>query len=201
MKYIEVLICAALISFMAGLYYETEYKQFPPKVEAPKTKRPASTQEQKDAVAEVFNDKDPNLAKTNDIVEDDDSKLESCSKTNTMPCNDHPVDPVKEELNEHPQKDGLFRKGEKVTCVYDGIYSWTDGNEFVKGVAMQCDVIQVTEELPEFGLHYQHIKVNCLRGLKTMWSDQPGVGMVKGHKLNLVERWYSSDECYHFQQG
>lgn len=178
MKFIEVLICAILISFMAGLLYTTQ--RAPAAVEKP------IKVEHKSVIEEIVEDMPLEVG------------LKPCSQTNTMPCEVSPKDPVRDSLEDHPQRDGLFVKGEKVTCIYQGVYSWTDGNEFMKGVGMECKVIEVSKEMPEFEPGYQHVKVNCLKSLEKLWSNQPGLGMVKGHKLNFVERWYSSADCYHF---
>lgn len=179
MKYVEVLICAALLSFMAGLIYQTERApaavEKPIKVEAPKS-----------IIEEIVEDMPLEVG------------LKPCSKTTMMPCEVSPKDPVRDSLEDHSQKEGLFRKGENVTCIYQGVYWWTDGREDMKSVGMQCKVLEVTKELSEFEPGYQHIKVNCLKGLEKLWSDQPGVGMVRGHKLNFVERWFPSTDCYHF---
>src|SRR5271166_1451639 len=110
MKYIEVLICAALISFMAGSLYETE--RTPAAVD-----KPIKMEEHKPALEEIL----PKIK----------AELKPCSQTTMMPCDVSPRDPVKESLEDHPQKEGLFVKGEKVTCIYQGVYSWTDGNEFM----------------------------------------------------------------------
>jgi len=182
MKFIEVVICAVLISFMAGLFYATEYR----------SRQPDNVKKQKVDVEKSTLD---------EIVDSIplEAKLEPCSKTTMMPCEVSPKDPVRENLNDRPQKEGLFVKGEKVTCIYNGVFWWDNKDEFMKTVGMACKVVEASEEYTDLEPGYQQLKVNCKKGLEKMWSDQPGAGMVKGHKLNFVERWFPSTDCYHFQ--
>jgi hypothetical protein len=195
MRHLEVLFGAALIGSLIGLYYATKIS-YP---EAPK----------QNVTYDLLREFEEPVHGVNTLTTDhntvdrvlnrqQDSDLKSCSRTNTMPCEVSVVDPVKEKLEAHPQAEGVFYKGEKVTCLYNGVYSWDNGNEYIKTVGMECRVTAASEVFTDIGPQYQQIKVNCSKGLEKAWSDQPGVGMVKGHKLNFVERWYTSDECYHF---
>ncbi len=95
----------------------------------------------------------------------------------------------------------LFKKGEEVTCIYDGIWSWSNGEQFVKNTDIECKIINASEAFDDLEPNYQHIQVNCLKGLSEKWSNRPGMGMVKGHKLNYVVRWFNSNDCYHFVKG
>lgn len=93
-----------------------------------------------------------------------------------------------------------FFKGEKVTCIYSGIFSWDNGDEFVKNILVQCKVLQVTGYSDEYSPGYQQIQVDCTDGLKDKWANGSGTGLVKNQKYELNKKilWYTSDECYHF---
>ena len=176
MKYVEVLICVLLMSLFVGILYGKESHSMAPKpVEVETT--PA----------------------IEDIQPEIENGLKPCSRTTMMPCEVSPVDPVRRKLeNKYPVRKNLFYEGEKVTCVYPGVYWWDNGDEFMKTVGMECKVIKASEEQAYLAPGYQQIKVDCTKGLEKMWSTQPGAGMEKGHKLNFVKRWFSSDDCYHF---
>jgi hypothetical protein len=198
MRYVEILISAALLSFLGGLIYATQFVSTNELVERKAIGIHGTNSKLTDAPK-----KTPYDVMFKDAVKPttiDDKELPSCSKVNTMPCTASPPNPLKESLDAKiVNNDKLFPKGEKVTCIYPAIKSWTDGNEFVENVAMKCKVIEASVEFADLEPNYQHIKVNCLKDLETKWSDQPGLGMVKGHKLNHVERWFTSSDCYHFQ--
>lgn len=195
MKFIHVLICAALIAFMAGLVHTTQTEVIIEQKEIPSTK--VRSGRLTDSVNANVNWDDPNLGQPV-VVHDHD--LKPCSQVNTMPCDTSPPNPVKEELDAVESRPGLFKKGEKVTCIYPAIYWWTDGNEFVKNVAMKCTVVQASEPWDDLEKDYQHVQVDCSKDIDFQSSSQPGVGMVKGHKLMFKVRWFSSTDCYHFQQ-
>jgi hypothetical protein len=65
---------------------------------------------------------------------------------------------------------------------------------------MKCTVVQASEPWDDLEKDYQHVQVDCSKDIDFQSSDQPGVGMVKGHKLMFKVRWMSSTDCYHFQQ-
>ncbi len=103
---------------------------------------------------------------------------------------------------EKPNDTKLFRVGEEVTCIYNGVFSWDNGDEFVKGIAVECKVTQVmdgVEDMSEYGQskHYQRFEVDCTKDIKAK-TGGPGYGLVPDHKLNIKKRWYSTEECYHF---
>ena len=88
-----------------------------------------------------------------------------------------------------------FYKGQKVTCIYNGVFSWSNGEEFTKTIQVECVVLEASKFWQEYSPNYQFLKVNCKEGLKDKWDNGPGTGLVKDHKINKVERWYTSDEC------
>jgi len=182
MKYIEVLICAALTSFLIGLFYQTEY---------------VNNDIQRVQLPDSITNDIPVVQDQPAKVTVTDHALKPCSQSNTMPCDESPIDPLKERLNAVKNQGGLFYKGERVTCIYQGVYSWDNGDEFIKATPVRCKVIEATGELVDLQPGYQHIHVDCTEGLKSLWGS-PGVGLVKGHKLNYKQLWYSSDNCYHF---
>jgi hypothetical protein len=176
MSYKELTLCAILISFAGGVFYG-----FNDNAEAPK----------------------PRLIKHSispKILPAIDNTLRPCSEVNTMPCDVSPPNPVKDALDEVQQRDGLFKKGEEVTCIYQGIFCWDNRDEFVKAIPMVCKVLQASEPFDDLEKDYQHIQVDCSKDLVTKSSDQPGAGMVKDHKLNYKIQWFSSTDCYHFVQ-
>lgn len=198
MKFVHVAICAALLSFLLGLIWSTQTRHINSvervaPVNTSYTMNASLTDEPKREV----NWDDPNLGQPV-VVHDHD--LKPCSQVNTMPCDTSPPNPVKEKLDAVESRPGLFKKGEKVTCIYPAIYWWTDGNEFVKNVAMKCTVVQASEPWDDLEKDYQHVQVDCSKDIDFQSSSQPGVGMVKGHKLMFKVRWFSSTDCYKFQQ-
>ena len=92
----------------------------------------------------------------------------------------------------------IFTKGELITCIYDAVMSWSDGEEFIKPIPMQCEVIEASEILDDIEPNYQHIHVDCTKDLGTKWTTKPGVGLVKNHRLNYKKPWFTSNDCYHF---
>jgi hypothetical protein len=199
-KFSEFLFCVALASFSIGLFY-VDVLSKPDVRAAPQLRR---QQKQRDTFQAV----DTRDAFVTDkqaaelILSGETPNLKPCSKTKTMPCSTFTPDPVREKLDRKPQqRQGLFHEGENVTCLYGGVYSWDNGDEFVKTVGVQCKVLEATEELVEFAPGYQQVKVDCLDSLKKLLTKKSGTGMVKGHKLNLTEPWMSSTDCYHFSSG
>lgn len=95
----------------------------------------------------------------------------------------------------------LYVKGDKVTCMYEGVFSFFDGEEFVNTVPIKCIVLEASGVLEHIAPNYQHIKVDCTKDVDANSSSIPGVGMVKGHKLNYKIRWYNSTSCSHFQRS
>lgn len=80
-----------------------------------------------------------------------DPYLEPVTEVYDTPTNP-PVEPTEIEK---PNDTKLFRVGEDVTCIYNGVFSWDNGDEFVKGVAIECKVITVAdgvEDMSEYGL-------------------------------------------------
>ncbi len=199
MKFVHVAICAVLLSFLVGLIVET---QGTPRVLGnviePIIVTNSTVGQTKPFTQDTtVNLDDPNLGQP---VDTPDTDLKPCSQVNTMPCEVSPRDPLKEELNAKVEPSGLFTKGEKVTCIYPAIFWWTDRREEVRTIGMKCTVTEASEEFADLEPGYQHVQVDCSKDLKTKWSDQPGVGMVKNHKLNPKVRWFASTDCYHFQQ-
>lgn len=82
----------------------------------------------------------------------------------------------------------LHQIGELVNCMYAAIYSWDSGDEFVKTVPMQCEVMKVS--------YGTHLFVDCSDDLEVKWSERPGHGLVKNHPLNKTQRWYALSDCY-----
>lgn len=81
----------------------------------------------------------------------------------------------------------IHKIGSKVNCIYPAIHSfWTDGNEFVKNIAMECLVKKKNLSL---------IFVDCTKDLETKWSDKWG-NIVKNHPLNPQTRWFDIRDCY-----
>lgn len=195
MKFIHVLICAALIAFMAGLIYSTQDQV----IVEHKTVSTVNVAGGRltDSVDRAVNWDDPNLGQPVVTHEHD---LKPCSEVNTMPCDVSPPNPLKEQLDATKERPGLFKKGEAVTCIYPAIFWCTDKSEFVKTVGMKCTVVQASEEYIDLEPNYQHIQVDCSKDIDFQSSDQPGVGMVKGHKLMFKVRWFASTDCYNFQQ-
>lgn len=197
MRFLHILICAALISFMVGLYHSTQA------VEVVEQKHEANSAYMNnsrftDSVDhKAVNWDDPNLGQP---IVAHDVDLKPCSEVQTMPCETSPRDPLREDLDAVKSRPGLFTKGEKVTCIYPAIFWWTDKSEFVKNVAMKCTVVQASEPWDDIEKDYQHIQVDCSKDIDFQSSNQPGVGMVKGHKLMFKVRWFSSSDCYHFVQ-
>ena len=129
--------------------------------------------------------KDPNITAVDDVVYHEST---------------HP--PVGPGQVDRPNDVQLFKKGEMVTCIYSGIFSWSDGDEFVKNVPIKCKVTQVADWITdnsEYGQskYYQNFEVDCTKDIDAK-SGGPGAGLVKNHKLNIKKRWYSTEECYHF---
>lgn len=89
-----------------------------------------------------------------------------------------------------------FSSGEKAVCIYQGVYSWSDGDEFLKNIPVSCKIIQATEYMHEFDKDYQMLEVDCAEGLAGLWGSGPGVGLVKNHSLNKTRLWYTNAECY-----
>jgi hypothetical protein len=200
MKYVEFLICVALASFLGGLIYATQ-GSFP---KHQQEEEPKNLEEKINPFRHSSSDSDSLTVRrhvAHELLDEGISpskiELKPCSETNTMPCEESPRDLVREKLESHPQSEGLFYNGEKVTCLYRGVYSWDNGDEFMKTAGVQCKVVEASEEFADFAPGYQQIKVNCSEGLKKMWGSR-GTGMVKGHPMNYVKRWYTSDDCYHF---
>lgn len=186
MKFVHILSCVALGSFMIGMFCATECSHKPEKPSkvpdvAPAVSKDMITSNKGDV--EILNGANPGL--------------KPCSSSTQMPCEVSPRDPVRESLEAREKVKELFEVGEKVTCIYRAVYSWDNGDEYVKNVGVQCKVTIATEAFEELEPGYQQLKVNCGGGLKKLWGDK-GSGMVKGHKLNFVERWVSSTDCYHF---
>jgi hypothetical protein len=115
-------------------------------------------------------------------------------------ADDRPV--VVESNIEKPTDYKLFEKGEEITCIYQGIFSWSDGNEFVKAVPIECKVVELmegTEDMSQYNQskYYQRFKVDCTKDVDYK-SGPPGAGLVKGHKLNVKQFWTHTENCYHF---
>ncbi len=89
-----------------------------------------------------------------------------------------------------------FVKGEKVVCIYEGVYSWSNGEEFVKTTQVECIILEASKVHEEYSQHYQMLRVDCTEGLKDKWDSGPGTGLVRNHVSNKLKRWYTSDECY-----
>lgn len=196
MKFIHVLISAALFSLLMGLVYSTQGNEYiEQKIEV--SSNNVSTGKLTDEAKPIVNWDDPNLGQPVTIQ---DTDLKPCSEVNTMPCETSPRNPLKEELDTATERPGLFKKGEAVTCIYPAIFWWTDKSEFVKNVAMKCTVVQASEAFDDLEKDYQHVQVDCSKHIDFQSSDQPGVGMVKGHKLMFKIRWFPSTDCYKFQQ-
>lgn len=198
MRFIHVVICAALLSFLLGLIWSTQFRQIA-SVErtSPVNSSYTISKPFTEDVNKTVNWDDPNLGQP---VVTQDTDLKPCSEVQTMPCETSPKNPLKEELDAEKAGPGLFKKGDKVTCIYPAIFWWTDKSEFVKNVAMKCTVVQASEAYNDLEPNYQHIQVDCSKHIDFQSSDQPGVGMVKGHKLMFKVRWFPSTDCYNFQQ-
>lgn len=199
MKFVHVITCAALISFFAGIVWSTPERNLAVAETDQTISIPKGSVGRTRTLTQplTYNTDDPNLFMPK---QDTDSDLKPCSETNTMPCEVSPRNPVKEELDAKESRPGLFKRGEAVTCIYPAIYSWTDGNQFIKNVGMKCTVVQASEPWDDLEKDYQHIQVDCSKDIDFQSSSQPGVGMVKDHKLMFKVRWFSSTDCYHFQQ-
>src|SRR6185369_11199421 len=63
--------------------------------------------------------------------------------TEVYPESEHPA--TEPTTIEKPADTKLFHKGEMVTCIYNGVYSWDNGDEFVKANAIECKVTQVMD--------------------------------------------------------
>lgn len=92
----------------------------------------------------------------------------------------------------------LFSKGEKVSCIYQGIFNWTNGDEFIKPITLNCIVIEASDELIDLEPRYQHIHVDCSASIAKHSGDKPGSGLVKNHPLNYKQLWLNSHDCYNF---
>lgn len=196
MNFIHAIICGALIGFMAGLVHTTQQTEvIIEQKEIPSTK--VHNGRLTDSVNASVNWDDPNLGQPIVTHEHD---LKPCSEVETMPCETSPRNPVREQLEATKERPGLFKKDEAVTCIYPAIFWWTDKSEFVKTVAMKCTVVQASEAFDDLEKDYQHVQVDCSKDIDFQSSSQPGVGMVKGHKLMFKVRWMPSTDCYHFQQ-
>lgn len=186
MNFKELTLCAILISFAGGVFYEFNSDADIEPVRSTQSKRKHKVTLEEFTPANTA----PPLTNT----------LKPCSETTMMPCDVSPPNPVKDSLDAKPQRDGLFKKGEMITCIYQGIFWWTDRNEFVKAVPMVGKVVQASEAFDDLEKDYQHIQVDFSKDLAFKSSDQPGVGMVKDHKLNYKVQWMPSTDCYHFVQ-
>jgi hypothetical protein len=96
--------------------------------------------------------------------------------------------PLRSEYNEYGNEK-IHKVGAMVTCIYTAIYSWDNGDEFPKMVPMKCEVLEVSR-------HSSQLKIDCSKDLKTQWSDRPGHGMVKDHKINKTVFWSANASCY-----
>ena len=194
MRYTEIVICTVLLSFMAGLLCETQCHH---EVTDNAQRRPES-------VYSTFSPPKPTKPLPSSPTEE--TALKPCSKSHTMPCDMSPPNPLKESLDAKVEASTVFTKGEGVTCIYPGVFyheacskdqCLIDGAEFIKNIAVECKVLDASEV---YNGSEQQIKVNCLKDLETKWSATQGNSLVKGHKLNATERWFFSDDCYHFTQ-
>jgi len=195
MRFIEVVICAGLISFLGGLFWAT---QAPESVDRTLTTiKHYKTVELIGVVRSIpFNQ--PTKIDVDHYLTGKEP-LKPCSEATTMPCDGSPLDPLRESLN---AKDSgisnykLFVKGEKVTCIYPLIKyrAWSDGTkeEYAENTGLKCNVLQASESFDDIEKNYQHIQVDCTK-------DMANTNAVIGHKLNSV-RWTNSVDCYHFVQ-
>jgi len=173
----HILVCAALLAFFFGLVYGTNNAES-------EQRGPNGTKSKRF----IKNNISPK------ILPAIDNTLRPCSEVNTMPCSTSPLNPLKEKLDSQDQREGLFKKGEEVTCIESVVIvtHWSDGDdESVKNLGLTCKVLIASEEYPDLEPNYQHLKVKCN-------YDLPNV--VQNHKLNNAERWTSSSSCYHFVQ-
>ncbi len=122
------------------------------------------------------------------------------------------IGPVYEESTHEQPKDippprptdtQLFVVGEHVTCIYQGVFSWTDGDQFLKTIPLECIILEVTapEDMSSYGQSNvrQNIHVDCTKSVIKN-TGSPGIGLVPHHKLNVKKRWYATEDCYHFVQ-
>ena len=137
MRFIKILICTILLSFLGGLIYGTI------KAEVPKI---------------IMKSKPVNEIITTGI-------LKPCSEVETMPCEVSPPNPVKDNLDAYGQRTGLFKKGEQITCIYSLVKSrhWSDGTdeEYIENVGVICKVLVASEEHIDIEPNYQQLKVKC----------------------------------------
>lgn len=196
----RTLITAAIVSFTIGVIWSRPSERSI--AEYPSNTLPPSIYQMSKPLtySPTVNMDDPNLVMPVQSRKEPDTNLKPCSETTTMPCEVSPHSPLKEELDAKDSGPGLFKRGEMVTCIYQGIFWWDNRDEFVKTVPMVCKVLQASEAWDDIEPNYQHIQIDCSKDLTTKWSDQPGAGMVKNHKLNFKVRWYNSNNCYHFVQ-
>jgi hypothetical protein len=104
--------------------------------------------------------------------------------------------PIKNTTKKKVTNDS-FSIGEKITCLYDGIYSNIDNQEYVKYEFLSCTVIDVSKPIEMFPANnYQHIRVDCSEGIAKEYYKR----LVKNHPLNYKIRWFGSDRCYHYYQ-
>lgn len=89
----------------------------------------------------------------------------------------------------------LFNKNDKVVCMYEGVFSYITGEEFVQTIPLECTILNASDIIIEGGPFYQHLRVDCTKDLQTKWTDRKGLGLVKGHKLNYEIFWTNSTSC------
>ncbi len=199
MRFFEIAIAVCLLSFFAGIYIHSNPT---PSVYVDYTQRRPENVTQGSFTKPTK--PHPSRPKPGTIAETD---LKPCSQVNTMPCTESPTNPLREALDAKDEATGIFKKGQMVTCIYPGVFYHEacskdqcdiDDSEFIKNVAVECRVTQASEV---YNGDTQQIKVNCTKDLSTKWSAKPGPTMVKDHKLNKAERWFFSEDCYHFTKS
>ena len=93
-----------------------------------------------------------------------------------------------------------FKKGQTVTCIYNGVHSWSDGDQFMKPIPLTCTIKKaspVWKDVEPKG--HQQMQIDCSTSVDAH-TGPPGVGLVKNHPLNAKIRWVTSYDCYHFSQ-
>ncbi len=170
----KLLVIGAIVpwSFLAGLLYS--YGAIEPMKVAPKS------------LTASYNAQDVNMPPIEQVFETRDVSPDATHETKGDTTKPEPSGPK------------IFEKGEMVTCIYSAVKSWSDGNEFIENMPMKCLVVNASDVWNDLEPNYQHVQVDCTKDLETKWSDTPGLGLVKGHKLNYRQRWFTSNDCYHF---
>lgn len=83
----------------------------------------------------------------------------------------------------------MFNIGMTALCIYSAVIAWHPFEEEVKEVGINCKVLEVSD-MPAFGKGYQHLRLDCTEGLKTVSN------LSKTSKLNHKVVWLDSDKCH-----